>query len=265
MAKGVYGGDRSSEQEGQEDSPPARGGLGAGAREDRRGEEPARGGLGGLGMGSARGGLGLGAASSGHAPHSYQEEEEDAVLPSAFGRQVRQRAQQKLQVKAKEADRAAADREAREGIKEMASFERFTKGIGSKLLLKMGFKPGEGLGKDRKGMAKPLEVKMRPKNMGMGFNDFQEAGALNRKEPPPDEAVAPGPKPADETDADIQRARDAQRKAWKKSEWTGTSLHTGYFCFTPLAVRCTCENIFSHFDLLSTWLLPPRQPPLPPR
>lgn len=54
-----------------------------------------------------------------------------------------------------------------------ASFEKFTNGIGSRLLGKWGWKEGEGLGAQSQGQAHPLLAVQRPKNRGLGADRSQ--------------------------------------------------------------------------------------------
>ncbi|KAJ1507572.1 Tuftelin-interacting protein 11 [Coelomomyces lativittatus] len=49
-----------------------------------------------------------------------------------------------------------------------------TGGLGLKLLMKMGYKPGEALGTTGEGIVTPLEPVIRPKNMGLAFGNFEE-------------------------------------------------------------------------------------------
>ena len=44
---------------------------------------------------------------------------------------------------------------------EHVGWQQHTKGIGGKLLLLMGYKPGQGLGKNLQGMTEPLHIKPR--------------------------------------------------------------------------------------------------------
>jgi G patch domain-containing protein 2 len=53
----------------------------------------------------------------------------------------------------------------------VGSFERHTKGFGSKMMVKMGFVPGSGLGKDGQGIFTPLTAVRRPKLRGLGAKD----------------------------------------------------------------------------------------------
>ena len=48
-------------------------------------------------------------------------------------------------------------------------FERHTRGIGSKLMLQMGYLgAGSGLGREKQGIAEPLKAAQRPKKLGLG-------------------------------------------------------------------------------------------------
>ncbi|KAK1400076.1 R3H domain-containing protein [Heracleum sosnowskyi] len=50
------------------------------------------------------------------------------------------------------------------------AFELHTTGFGSKMMAKMGYVEGEGLGKDHQGRAEVIEVVQRPKSLGLGAN-----------------------------------------------------------------------------------------------
>jgi hypothetical protein len=58
-------------------------------------------------------------------------------------------------------------------------FENHTRGIGSKLLLKMGYE-GRGLGKYAQGIVEPIVVEERPKYWGLGYE--QKYGAYSKVE-----------------------------------------------------------------------------------
>ncbi|XP_078433426.1 D111/G-patch domain-containing protein [Wolffia australiana] len=81
------------------------------------------------------------------------------------------------------------------GASRMGAFELHTKGFGSRMMAKMGFAEGTGLGRDRQGIVQPIEAVRRPKSLGLGVQ-FQasdvEQVAATAKTPPQRSAIGLG-------------------------------------------------------------------------
>ncbi|XP_060199510.1 septin and tuftelin-interacting protein 1 homolog 1-like [Lycium barbarum] len=151
-------------------------------------------------------GLGFGTNSS---SIDSNADEIESFLPSAFGRKIKEGALKREKEREKEKEKEKSKKSSELGRREpggdnVGGFEKYTKGIGMKLLEKMGYKGG-GLGKNQQGITAPIEAKLRPKNMGMGFNDYKETTS------------APALKELDEKKTVARPAQPMEsRKLWSK-------------------------------------------------
>lgn len=202
--------------------------------EDGGDEENGTVGLGsGLGFGSSSGsGLGFGKESAKDENGGADEgggEEEDGFLPTAFGRRIKEGAARRAKEReqsAKESKKQVQGRRDWGDSGDVGVFEKHTKGIGMKLLEKMGYKGG-GLGKNEQGIVAPIEAKLRPKNMGMGFNDYKEA-----KLPALEESAAEKP-----AVAGVGAAIRPKEKLWSKQNQMKTKKKKEYMTADELLAK----------------------------
>ncbi|KAM7351847.1 septin interacting protein 1 [Cochliomyia hominivorax] len=93
------------------------------------------------------------------------------------------------------------------GSSNVGAWEQHTRGIGAKLLLQMGYKPGKGLGKDLQGISQPVEAHVRKGRGAIGAYGPETAASVGGK----------GQKP--QIDEDVREAKEFKEKLnkWKKA------------------------------------------------
>ncbi|KAM0887925.1 hypothetical protein ACQ4PT_028678 [Festuca glaucescens] len=102
---------------------------------------------------------------------------------------------------------ASSEKVVESNSSKLGTFEMHTKGFGSKMMAKMGFIEGTGLGKDGQGIVQPIQAIHRPKSLGLGVEFDSEAEAVKARLEPPSNAK---PEPS--------KARSEQRRSTRPLE-----------------------------------------------
>ena len=108
---------------------------------------------------------------------------------------------------------------------ESAHFRKLESSFGARMLAKMGWQTGTGLGAESQGIVAPIETKVRPKNMGIAFKGFTERTEQSRAE-----ARRRGEVLSDDEEEGVKKKAPKNRKAdntsdaWKKPKKVKTKV-----------------------------------------
>ena len=122
------------------------------------------------GIGSSRGGIG-----SSHAASSSSREQSD--LPSSFSTSLPQRSFIRNESSGPTGTSATPLSHT-----ERLHFHKLQGSFGARMLSKMGWQSGSGLGVEGTGIVTPVESKLRPKGMGIAFKGFKEKTEQSKAE-----------------------------------------------------------------------------------
>jgi tuftelin-interacting protein 11 len=179
---------RMEEDEEEEESmpPPRIGGIGFGAAKtmtmDTDGDAPPPRKAGGIGFGKATNYSTLDTPADTPPPTSSAEDaptsltDESPDLPSAFG--GRARAQRAFVREEAPAPRQKVKLSATETV----HFSKLQGSFGARLMAKMGWEAGTGLGSTAEGIVTPIESKLRPNRAGIAFRGFREKTEQSKAE-----------------------------------------------------------------------------------
>ncbi|KAL0089236.1 GC-rich sequence DNA-binding factor-like protein-domain-containing protein [Phycomyces blakesleeanus] len=129
-----------------------------------------------------------------------------------------------------------------------AGFSKHTTGFGQKMLEKMGWAAGKGLGAGGEGIINPVETKLRPKGMGMGFKGFDERTAQAKAEAKKQSTMRGDDSDQDQDqsegdsgDSDDSGHKKKPGKAVKREAWKATAKKAR----KPKVVYKTANDILS--------------------
>lgn len=124
-----------------------------------------------------------------------------------------------------------------------AQFNKHSKGFGQKMLEKMGWNVGKGLGADGEGIINPVETKLRPARMGLSFRGFDERTTQAKME-----AKARRGEVSSEDEAEQeQEPKGRRRNAWK-SDASPTSKEQTHRKRKPKTIYKTAAEILAETE-----------------
>ncbi|KAJ3989288.1 GC-rich sequence DNA-binding factor-like protein-domain-containing protein [Lentinula detonsa] len=109
---------------------------------------------------------------------------------------------------------------------EQAHFSKLSGTFGARMLEKMGWKAGQGLGATGEGIVTPIESKMRPEKSGIAYRGFKEKTEQSKME-----ARRRGEVISDDEDPQVRKAKKKEREvkekkadAWRKPRKVKTKI-----------------------------------------
>lgn len=171
------------------------------------------------GIGSGKSGLGSGSGDIGFGPGSSRPspvvDGVEASLPSNFGASRPQRSFVRDSSGSGPSSRSGTPLSAKDAV----HFSKLSGTFGAKMLQKMGWQAGTGLGTEGTGIVTPVESKLRPKGMGIAFKGFKEKTEQSKAE-----ARRRGEKVSDDEDEKAKRRQERRKTkgqgqredVWKK-------------------------------------------------
>jgi tuftelin-interacting protein 11 len=110
---------------------------------------------------------------------------------------------------------------------EIAHFSKISSSFGSRMLAKMGWQTGAGLGPTAEGIVTPIESKLRPQNMGIAFRGFKEKTEQSKREATRRGEVVSDDEEDEKTKRMKRRVKEAEQKrsdVWKKPKKIKTKI-----------------------------------------
>ncbi|KAG1473028.1 hypothetical protein G6F56_001183 [Rhizopus delemar] len=119
----------------------------------------------------------------------------------------------KSETKKKKSEDVAKPKRAIVPDNEFGQFSVHSNKLGQRMLEKMGWKHGQGLGAGGEGIVNPIETKQRPTGMGLGFRGFDE-----RTKQAKTEAKLRKAESSEDDQEEDEEPKPKRREAWKTSD-----------------------------------------------